>query len=228
MIKQEDKATLKGIGFMFLFIMALSITSAYESWTQNTNLNFSITSNFATSCTLTTINSPDGVITINQDGTVDGQTFTFSILGSNYSSLGSYCHNIVCTDGTDYTTGQECREITSTGDNSNTSQTGIIFAYGIFIALLIGLGFSFSKEKWKIRGFFFTLGLFIAVLMINSIRVIAGMSSTLTTMTTSAMIIGIIAVSFMAIYLLIYYTIELIHYFKNKKEMKWKVSDNPA
>lgn len=116
-------------------------------------------------------------------------------------------------------------EVTSTGDVSTDSQNGVILAEGIFIALLVGLGFSFSKEKWKLRGFFFILALLLGVVMISSIRVIAGLSGTLDTLINSALIIGIVAVSFMAIYLLIYYTIELFKTLKNKKEMKWEVSN---
>lgn len=115
--------------------------------------------------------------------------------------------------------------VTSTGEDYNESQFGIIITWGIMILLFGGLGFSFSKEKWKLRGFFFVLAMFIGVLMLNSIRVLAGMSTTLDTMITSGMIIGIIAVSFMAIYLLIMYTIELFKTIKNKRSMRWEVSD---
>lgn len=115
--------------------------------------------------------------------------------------------------------------VTSTGEDYNESQFGIIITWGIMILLFGGLGFSFSKDKWKLRGFFFVLAMFIGVLMLNSIRVLAGMSTTLDTMITSGMIIGIIAVSFMAVYLLIMYTIELFKTIKNKRSMRWEVSD---
>lgn len=115
--------------------------------------------------------------------------------------------------------------VTATGEDYNESQFGIIIAWGILILLFGGLGFSFSKDKWKLRGFFFVLAMFIGVLMLNSIRVLAGMSTTLDTMITSGMIIGIIAVSFMAVYLLIMYTIELFKTIKNKRSMRWEVSD---
>ena len=209
---------------MFLFNF---VSAEYLPHQQDTQLNFSVTSNFATTCTLSTINTPTGITTINQVDTSIG-TFDFSVAGGNFSTIGTYCMNIVCTDGTDYTTGQECREITSSGEVYNQSQLSIILAQGIIIALFVGLAFSFSKDKWKIRGFFFTLALLFGLMMLNSIRVMAGVGETLNTMADSGVIIGIIAVSFMAIYLLIYYTIEVIHYFKNKKEMKWQVSDNPA
>jgi len=212
---------------MLLLMFSLTLVSAsYLPHKQNTELNFSITSNFATSCELTTINSPTGIILIEQTDTSIG-TFNFNVLGGNFSNLGTYCMNIVCTDGDKITSGQECRDVTSSGEVYNQSQLSIILGQGIIIALFAGLAFSFSKEKWKIRGFFFTLALLFGLMMLNSIRVMAGIGETLNTMADSGVIIGIIAVSFMAIYLLIYYTIEVIHYFKNKKEMKWQVSENP-
>lgn len=115
--------------------------------------------------------------------------------------------------------------VTSTGEDYNESQFGIIATWGIIILLFTGLGFSFSKEKWKLRGFFFVLAMFVGVLMLNSIRVLAGMSTILDDMITSGMIVGIIAVSFMAVYLLIMYTIELFKTIKNKRSMRWEVSD---
>jgi hypothetical protein len=140
-------------------------------------------------------------------------------------SVGVYSYQMKCHGSNigGYNTGTF--EVTSTGDNYNQTQTGMILAQGILIALFVGLGFSFSKEKWKLRGFFFTLALFIGVIMINSIRVLSGSSQVLDTMTNTALIVGIVAVSFMAIYLLIYYTIELFKTLKNKKEMKWEVSN---
>jgi len=93
-------------------------------------------------------------------------------------------------------------------------QGGIIAAQGFFILLFMALGFSFGKEKWKLRGFFFVLALLVGVLMLNSIRILAGTSASLDAMVSSGMILGIIAVSFMAVYLLIIYTIEI---FKNIK-----------
>jgi hypothetical protein len=93
--------------------------------------------------------------------------------------------------------------------------------------LLAAIGFSFSKEKWKIRSFFFSLALIVNVIMLNSLRAFTQTSAILESMVTSGFILGVIAVSFMMIYLLIFYTIELITKMKNKREMKWSVSTNP-
>jgi hypothetical protein len=153
-----------------------------------------------------------------------GQTFNYTFCNTTNSGIYSYSWNNPCVDCATNDCGNSFR-VTATGEDYDQSQFGIIIAEGILIALFIGLGFSFSKERWKLRGFFFVLSLFIAVLMINSIRVLAGASDILTSMGNTMLIVGIIAVSFMAVYLLIIYTIEVFQIIKNKKEMRWQVSD---
>jgi len=121
---------------LMLCMLLFSFASANLPHQQNTDLNFSVTSNFATSCTLKNINTPDGIITINQTDTSTG-TFDFSVLAGNYSSLGTYCHNIVCTDGTDTTSGEVCREVSPSGQAGNANTVFFIFV----ILLIYGITF---------------------------------------------------------------------------------------
>ena len=121
---------------MLLLMFSLTLVSAsYLPHKQNTELNFSITSNFATSCELTTINSPTGIILIEQTDTSTG-TFSFNIGGENFSSLGTYCMNIVCTDGVDTTSGQECREVTSDGLIGKLGFTILILILSLGVIIL--------------------------------------------------------------------------------------------
>ncbi len=121
-----------------MFAMLLVGTaSAYLPHEKDTTLNFSITSNFATSCELTTINTPTGIIEIGQTDISTG-TFNFNVLSGNFTSLGTYCMNIVCTDGTDITTGEYCREITSDGFGSTQTKQDNYYILFIGIALLFG------------------------------------------------------------------------------------------
>jgi uncharacterized membrane protein len=126
-----NKALMFLVMSMFLFSF---VSAEYLPHEYNTTLVFSITSNFATNCTLTTINTPNDTITINQADTSSG-TFTFSVLSGNYSSTGTYCHNIVCTDGTDTTTGQECREVTNNG-NKEPSEFVVVAFIIAFLGVL--------------------------------------------------------------------------------------------
>ena len=149
MIKMRNKLL---IGLMFCLVLTLFIgqASAYPPHEKDTTLNFSITSNFATSCELTTINSPTGIIEIGQTDISTG-TFNFNVLSGNFTSLGTYCMNIVCTDGTDITTGEYCREITSDGLGSTQTKQDNYYILFIGIALLFGfilggLGLYYDKR----------------------------------------------------------------------------------
>jgi len=122
-----------------LIVMVLPLVSAldYPKHKQDTELNFSITSNNATNCNLTIINSPTGTITINQVGIKTSQTFSFSIVGGNYSEFGVYCHNIECSDGSTINSGDECYEVNYFGKELTSSQATIyIGLLGILIFTL--------------------------------------------------------------------------------------------
>ena len=97
--------------FLFLVLGMLMLSGASADYLPhkiNTDLKFSITSNFADECLLSTINTPTDVIEINQ--LVQGSgTFTFEIDKDNYKELGVYRHNIICNDGVDV--GSDCESV---------------------------------------------------------------------------------------------------------------------
>ena len=121
-----------------LLILPLVSALDYPKHKQDTELQFSITSNNATQCNLTTINAPAGeVITINQIGTRSSQTFNFTVGDGNYSEFGSYCHNIECSDGSTTISGDKCYEVNYFGKELTSSQSTIyIGLLGILIFTL--------------------------------------------------------------------------------------------
>ena len=126
-----------------LMTISLSLVNASEFPTINQNNNFTltITSNNATSCNLSSINYPDGTISIyNIPLTKDGKTFYLTILSSNYSQTGNICHNVICTDGLNYETGSICRTIT----NSNSTYFIILLA----LASLFFISSLFVNEEF--------------------------------------------------------------------------------
>lgn len=132
---------------------------------QNTDLELSFTSNNATSCNLTSFNSPNGFIYLNQESTRSGQTFNNSLEGGNFSSLGIYCFNLVCYDGLNYDTGSICKEITPTGDELNLSEI-LMYIFASLSTLSLTLLFlyfgSYNFKEGSVKGektgfnFFFT------------------------------------------------------------------------
>lgn len=136
---------------LVLGMFLISLASAeYLPHKQNTELQFSFTSNNATSCNITIANTPEGVITINQESTKSDQTFNNTIGGGNFTILGNYCFNIECSDGVKTEGGSVCRYITPTGKSiSDVGQisTGIIYFYLILGLGLVGLGFLFLRNN---------------------------------------------------------------------------------
>lgn len=209
--------------FLFALVFTISFVSSLDSYGSkqvDKLFTFCQVCQDATYITLSSIETPNSTSQINANMSVQGvgqfcYNYTPNQIGRyDFRGISDGCENSFAT----YV------DVTSTGDTFGESQTGIIIAEGLVIAMLIGIGFSFSQEKWKLRGFFFTLALFVGVILLNSIRVIAGTSGTLNTMSNTAFIVGIVAVCFMALYLLIFYTIELFKQIKSKDKLKWEVS----
>ena len=223
-MKNSKKSVLFVLAFAMVLVMQFASANTLESYgTKKVNEQFTFCQVCADSTyiTLSSIETPNSTISLNANMTSTGSgEFCY-----NYTpnQLGRYDFRGI-SDGCEKTFATYI-EVTTRGEQYNNSQQGLIIAQGIFIALFVALGFSFSKDKWKIRGFFFMMALLVGVLMLNSIRILAGSSATLDSMVNIGLIVGMISVSFMAIYLLIIYTIELFKSIKSKKEAKWEVSD---
>lgn len=165
------KNKLLTITLLLLLVISSNLIVSAESYLphkQNTDLEFSIGSNFATDCILETINSPYGVNTINLQGTKIDKSFKFSIDGSNYSSLGTYCHIISCSDGVNSVTNGECYIITPDGNINTQSKQDIYYLFFIGIALLIGFivgGLGLYNDKRLLV--FAAMGFLVAGLVIS-------------------------------------------------------------
>ena len=115
----------------------ISFASAFDSHKQNTDYDLTISHNTATSCQATWIKFPNGTQNIlNSDMTQDGTTFYTTISSGNFSSLGTTCLGISCTDGSTNEVGSKCLEVNSTGTQNESWLFGIFF-----IVLLVFGGF---------------------------------------------------------------------------------------
>ena len=140
-----------------LIIVSINIVNAYEPHKLNTTLSFSFTSNNATACNISTVNTPYGVVTINQESTKAEQTFNNTIAGGNFSEIGNYCFNLVCTDGNEIETGSVCREITYLGKQLSGARAGLYVGFlGLLILIFFlnffSMGFLPSKNQRNEEG----------------------------------------------------------------------------
>jgi hypothetical protein len=123
--------------FALIVIMFSMVSAEGITHQQNTDLNYTMTSNFATYCTLTTINTPNGFNTIEVNGTLIGsQTFLFEITGSNFSSLGNYRLNIACFGGSTVVTEYQSVEVTTDGLTGKLGFTILILILSLGIIVL--------------------------------------------------------------------------------------------
>jgi hypothetical protein len=153
--------------------------------------------------------------------TKTNQNFNYSFLNS--SLIGCYSYTVCGDKGGTYTCEMIDLMITSNGESFGSTQGLMILGQLGIVALFLAIGFGFSREKWKLRTFFFMGSLLMGVVALNSIRIISGASESLTSMGNIGLLFGIVILMFMFLYLMIYYLIEVFKYFKNRKTMRWEV-----
>ena len=116
------------------------------------------------------------------------------------------------------------RDVTESGATFSLSQPILIIGQLSILALFYLIGISFSRERWKVKTFFFMMASLMGVIMLNTLRIMLGTSVGLAMMGTVGLIIGIVVLLFLFLYFFIYQTIEVFQYFKRRKEMRWQVS----
>lgn len=128
---------MKKIFLIFaLFLLFLGQASAYDPKPVGENLSFAITSNNATSCNITTLETKT-LIDLNYEMSRNGQTFSATILSGNLSETGDTCFNIECSDGVSKTTGQRCYTLTPNGEEATIGKA--VFYIGLVSILIIFL-----------------------------------------------------------------------------------------
>ena len=147
-------------GIILTVLLVPTISAEYSPHKLNQQLEFSITSNNATECNITTYDYPNGTVFINQNMTRNGNTFNGSIESGNFTSIGNYCFNIVCNDSIYIETGSVCREVTPSGSQINSGKSislfGSIFVMLIISVILFIIGFKTESNVAKISFYSFS------------------------------------------------------------------------
>lgn len=131
---------------VMVLISLISLASAYDGHKFNTELTFSINSNNASYCNLTTLDSPNNFYILNTPMTKNGQDFYITINQANFTILGDYCFNLKCTDGTSNEVGSKCFTVTPSGKNDTNNLVFIIFIILIIYGITL-IGF-FGRNEW--------------------------------------------------------------------------------
>jgi len=136
---------------MFLFSLVGIQAGDFDSHKQNTDFTLTISGNEATSCNTTWIKFPNGSSNIlNIPMTKDGTTFYTTIESGNFSSLGTTCLGLSCTDGSQNEVGSKCLDVTPEGYTVSEG-SGIIYSIlflGTLVLFIISLYYGLTLP-WK-------------------------------------------------------------------------------
>lgn len=213
---------------VFTLILISSVIATEQSlgtFQKNACLDLKQTCGNCTWINVTSVSYPNGTtLSFNAAMADIGGGIYINHTCSHSSIIGHYTYDTLGNPDGSIVSQPVGYDITESGDTFDLTQGFFIIGLIGIIALFVAIGLSFSKEKWKIRSLFFMAALFMGIILLNSIRIMAGSSIKLSSMAGTGLIVGIIVLSFMFLYMLIYYTIELFKYFKEKKRMRWEVS----
>lgn len=220
--------------YMIIGLLAINLASAevnpcgndnsFIKGRQNDIVTLKQTCDSCTYVNLSSITYPNSTLVIyNSAMTKNGIEFTTPF--SNTNILG--CYTYVVFGDKDGTLQSETIDlkVTSTGEEVGSSQTIVIIGILGAMALFFGLGRAFNKDKWKIKLTFDILAIIMALIAINSIRIIATESENLANMTQAGLIVVIAILGIMVAYFLIMMTIEVVGYFKKRRDMRWQVTE---
>ena len=125
------------IPIILVLLIGFITAEDYGTHTNAQPLNIVITSNNATQCNITYIQTPNNTITITSYIMQKESTaFNYSLAGTNFLTNGLYCFGISCYDGSTYETGSICKEVTPTGKTQTQAQGSISVWILYFLAIL--------------------------------------------------------------------------------------------
>ena len=230
MLCQDNKLT-KRILFLFLVITMTGVVSAYgcsaleDPAERNQDFQIFQTCNNCTFCDFIFFTPSDPYGEFYNADTNNNWRYYKNLTSSNFSELGVYRWDYVCGNPIENLTGCIETKVTATGGYFNESQPIAILSQISFIFLLTAMAFSFRKEKWKLKSFFFISALLMSIVLLNSVNIITGSSDGIYKMGQIGLVLAISIVGIMIMYFFVNVTIELLNYFKKKKKDKWSNGD---
>lgn len=211
---------------MFFIVIPLSVAQVQTlgTFAVDSDINLSQVCATCTYVNLQKVKFPDSSESyINTNMTKQGFTYYYTF--SDTSQYGQY---IVTTCG-DLSGTLQCANydffVTSNGEEFSSSQALVLIPLMGLVALLFAIGFTFSKEKWKMKSFFYLSAVLATVLLINSMLIMFSTSASLQLMGQTALILSITVLSVYVLYVMIFYTIEIFAKVRDSKKRGKEKSD---
>jgi len=210
------------IAIMFLFLISSVIADIQSLPPVKQNACIQL-KQICSNCTYNNISSivlPNSTIIIPTAlMTKSGTDYNYTFCQTN--GLGNYIVNgfgdvsgVVTVWNYDFT-------VTQTGEKVSLSNIVIVLAFLFMAGIMFLLGYNFNTTQWIMKTFFYLCSLLFGLLALNSGKIIASESLDLGTMSTMGLILIISIISFMFVYMFIYWTIDTFKQIKNKKEIRW-------
>ncbi len=151
---------------LLIVLFAMNFTSAIDCipHSKKQTLEFSFSDTIANNCTVSTIDYPNGTISIYQLMTKTQNTYNATILGDNFTDFGIYTINIECDQGY----GNICRDVTEYGTSTNSFMLYTLF-YLVILLLSYILVYKFATyngKDTKDNSFYFWAGFLDLILFV--------------------------------------------------------------
>ncbi len=213
-----NKTFAKSKAWLIFLVLAMPIiTASLGTFKQNDCVDIKTILN-TTSVNISTISNPNSTLMLsNKAMSKNGLTFNYTFC--NTSVIGKYIYDYFDIEGNVYVNDFE---ITTNGEKVSLSNIIIVIAFLIISIILFILGYSFDKEKYLIKTGFYLFSLLMALLSINSARIIASESANLSKMSLAGLILIISVICLMFVYVFITWTINTFKQLKNKEGVRWQ------
>lgn len=165
---------------------------------------------------------PNSSFAINSQTTMTKSGDNYNYTFSNNNDLGEYLVYGICDENGIQTSWSYNYFITTTGKKVSLSNIIIVIVFLFASGVLFLLGYSFDKNKWLLKSFFFLCSLLSILLAINSSSIIASESLELYNMGEMGFILFIPIILLFLLYIFIMWTVQTFRILKQKEQLRWE------
>jgi hypothetical protein len=216
-----------GVKWVLLVVLLVGLVSASSQslgvFQQNTPITLVQSCETSSYSNISKVTYPNSSIALLGDVAMTptaGDTYTYSF--TNTESIGQYLVYGHCDENSVDTVWVYDFEVTYTGSKVSLSNGIIVLAFLFVGAILLVISFSFNQDHWILKTFFNFSAVGMGILAINSAKIVASESLALGKMGNVGLTIGIAIFGIFFLYMFIYYFIEAIKTFKQKRGVRWE------
>jgi hypothetical protein len=217
----------QGVKWLLLFILLVGIVSATSTslgiFEQGKDITLFQSCDLSSYSNISRVTFPNSTIALFGDvAMVPGPGNTYTYVFSNTDTIGQYLVYGHCDENSVDTVWVYDLQITYTGSKVSLSNAIVVIAFLFVAGIFLVLGFSFNQDHWILKTFFNFSAVAMGILAINSAKIVASESMALGKMGNVGLTIGIAIFGIFFLYMFVYYFIEAIKTFKQKRGVRWE------